>query len=250
MIVTRSEAFTDYLVWIKKGGHWDADVLDVIERRMRSDVDNIKSDGTGRFRPSLIGDTCNRVQLLSNLYTKVPEGNWMAWSGTWLHLAFQAFLLTIWPDRVLIEYPIAPVAGRLGVTGKADWYWFGPAEAGPFSYIAGRHLGDYKTLKSMDQIKDGPLPKHLEQLRYELATKRMTNAYLVYQVRGFGNMATYQLTMEPADHKQANDRLAVLESHRVSGVLPEMLTECRSRKGKFRTCDFADICVREATSGQ
>ena len=250
MIVTRTEAFTDYLGWITNGGHWDDDVLEVISRRMREDANHAKGDGRGRLRPSLIGHPCDRVQILSYHHLRPSTSDWRAWIGTWMHLAFDTYLVTEWPHRLQVEYPVIPAVGALGVTGKADWYWYSTSETSMFRHISGPHLGDYKTIEKISMVEAAPLDKHLEQLGYELFTLGMTTAYLVYQVRGFGTMASYQLTLEPADTDRIAARLERLAVSLDTDSLPGMLDECKARKGLFRSCDFAQECLNHALAGQ
>ena len=124
MIVETSTAFKDYPRWIERGGHFSPEVLEILHHSMRKDAGNTKSSGEGRLRPSLIGDPCDRKQILSFRYSEGSDfnGNWMTWVGTFLHLAFQTYLLDVYPDSVRIEHKIAPRKFRRGVTGKADWY--------------------------------------------------------------------------------------------------------------------------------
>ena len=252
MRITPSDAFTGYRQWIKEGGHYTAETLVQLSKAMRADSGHAKADGTGRWRPSLIGHECDRVQQLSRRFSKEGDnGSWYAWSGTMLHLAFQAYLLDIWADRVRIEVPVKPDrrTRKPGVTGKMDWMWTGEDSFAGMQTILGPHIGDYKTLNSVKQVADGPRAKDVAQLGYELFTLGMDTGYLVYQERGHGGMASFLIEPEPRDFADMRLRLMRLDEAEAKGDLFPMLTECRAMKGLFKTCDFADICVREATRG-
>jgi hypothetical protein len=248
VIMTKTGAFTGYISWIRDGGSWSERTLEIIEHSMSQDANSAKSDGTGRFRPSLIGDPCDRKQLLSYLFadSSAFNGNWYTWSGTWLHLAFQTYLLEKFPDSVRIEHKIAPDRGRTGVTGKADWYWYGPdAEPSFGQLIRGPHLGDYKTATSIERVSESPNAVHVDQLLYEMFTINVRRAYLVYQVRSHGQMVGWELEAEDADLERVSSKLARLQRYADGRVLPDHLTECLSHSGAYTKCDFAERCMEE-----
>lgn len=246
MRLTKTDTFTGYRQWIKNGGHYSQDSLVHLARAMSEDAGNVKSDGSGRWRPSLIGDPCDRVQQLSRRFAKDPEGNWYAWSGTLLHLGFQAYLLDTWPGHISIEVPVlADRSGAPGVTGKMDWCWDGDDGYDGMSPILGPHIGDYKTIVSIKRVAEAPKPEHVEQIGYELFTLGLDVGYLVYQDRTHGAMVSWLLEPSLHDLDRWGERLARLDAKEATGELFPMLTECRALKGAYRTCDFANICLRE-----
>ena len=253
MIVTKDVAFTNYRAWMEDRGHYTDEVLDLLIESMRADVGNAKANGGGRWRPSLIGDPCDRKQVLSHSGERSAfSGNWYTWAGTWLHLGFQAFLLDKWgPDLLSIETTIAPEEEMYGVTGKADWVWHGDTIWDGMTQLVGPHIGDYKTTSSMKKISVAPDPKHVDQLGTEMVTVGIRTAYLVYQYRGHGDMVTWRLEVEAADERAYIDRLERLESHRKADTLPEMLAVCQSMSGStYDRCDFKEACLKHALKGQ
>jgi hypothetical protein len=247
-----SSAFKDYLRWIENGGSFSSEVLEVLHHSMRKDANNVKQDGTGRLRPSLIGDPCDRKQILSfrQYGGSSFNGNWMTWVGTFLHLAFQTYLLDTYPDSIRIEHKVAPHKGHLGVEGKADWYWYGHSENGMMADIHGPHIGDYKSMgkfsgKDFD-VEKAPKQMHVDQLLYEMVTMKVNRGYLVYQTRGFGQMAVWELESEPADVERVEERLARLTKHTEDGTLPGILLPCLSWQGPYKTCNFAEVCMAHA----
>lgn len=252
MIITEDRAFISYKGWVEQGGHWTSESLIHLAKSMRTDAKNDKGDGRGRWRPSLIGDQCDRKQLLSYWHYRDRDGNWMAWSGTMLHLAFQAFLLDMWPKHVTIEVPVKPDRRRRqpGVTGKMDWRWTGENGWSGMQEIIGPHIGDYKTISTLKTVAEGPKPMHVQQLLSEMLTTGIHTAYLVYQERSWGNMRAFRLEAETDDLLAMSGKLERLSKHADQNLLPPMLTECRSMKGAYKTCDFADLCMREERLGQ
>lgn len=253
MKVRDSAVFTDYMEWIEEGHKYPKRVLPPLFVSMRADAGVRKSDGSGRFRPSLIGDRCNRKQLLS--YRGEPQnpdvtaGNWYAWLGTWGHLAFQVYLLTKWHKEMLIEKSVTAGEDGIGVSGTADWFWHGRTVKYDKGTIAGPHYGDYKTIQNIEQVEAGPVRKHVDQVRYELATTGLEIGYLVYQTRPHGQMRTFRLEMEPEDHAKVRARMEILDEHARAGTLPPMLDVCKTFGRTFKSCDFSQVCLaRHAAS--
>lgn len=253
MILTRDNVFHDYRRWINYGGQYSSAVLPHLIKSMRADVNHAKSDGSGRWRPSLIGDGCDRKQALSYLGEKSTfTGNWYAWSGTWLHLAFQTYLLDTYPDQVTIEHIIKPKKrGHLGVTGKADWMWTGGDYRDGMLVIRGPHIGDYKSVASLNNYLTEPKPLHVEQLGYEMMTTGIDVGYLVYQNRAHGDMVTWRLQPEPGDYVAMQRRLAALGVGARAGELPAMLDGCMTQSGPvFKECSFSEACLRREIGTQ
>jgi hypothetical protein len=253
--INTDRAFAGYSQWITSGGHWTEETLVPIIASMRSDSGHAKHDGRGRFRPSLIGDICDRKQVLSYHYESTDSaGNWYAWSGTLLHLGFQTFLLDLLGfDHLTIERPVAPKKGTTGITGKMDWRWDGEDIFLGMTQILGPHIGDYKTCSYAVYkivIDKGPKPMHIEQLGYQMLTAGIHTAYLVYQERSHGPVASFLLELEPSDIQRMEDRLGHLQDAIEKDYLPPMLLECRSKSGAFKTCAFADICLQREVDDQ
>jgi hypothetical protein len=244
--IERTTAFTDYLTWIKNGGNYSAEVLKKLTVSMEADAGHTKHDGTGRFRPSLIGDQCDRKQMLSFLYQNKGEGNWYSYAGTWLHLAFQTFLLDTYKERLRIEYPVAPDKGAIGVTGKCDWYWPGEGISIPdrMTIIDGPHIGDYKGSLDAADLLEKVKEEHIAQLTYQMYTMGVKHGYLVYQGRGHGNMANYHIEMERDDWVPLHAKLERLYGYAEAGEMPPMLEPCRFGSGPFKECRWTDICLR------
>lgn len=244
-VFTKTNAFHDYVTWIKRGGGWSPEVLEIIVHNMELDTAHAKHSGEGRFRPSLIGDPCDRKQLLSYFSEEGSGfyGNWFTWSGTWLHLAFQTYLLETYPDRLRIEHRVVPQEGVPGVTGKADWYWFKSSERTLYGDIAGPHLGDYKTIASLGTIGDAPKPEHVQQLLYEMHVMNLRTAYLVYQTRSFGQMFTWRIDADDHDMDIVGARLQRLQAFVDEEQYPAHLTPCLSHSGPYKDCDWAEQCM-------
>lgn len=248
MIVTETHAFNAYSTWIRGGGAFSHPVLRHLILSMRKDANNAKRSGEGRLRPSLIGDECDRKQVLSYMHADASEfdGNWYTWSGTFLHLAFQTWLLDQFRRRVRIEHQVRPSEGSVGVTGKADWYWFGKPVVLPDGALHAPHIGDYKTATNVNSPKrKTPVLKkeHTEQLLAELYTLGMERGYLVYQDRAHGYVKGYELIATDEDFQRMGDRLDRLNAHTEAGTLPDLLVPCRSHTGPYINCEFSKVCM-------
>jgi hypothetical protein len=243
--ITCDNVFADYRRWINDGGQYSSAVLPRLIKSMKADVDHAKSDGSGRWRPSLMGDGCDRKLTLSFLGEKSTfNGNWMAWSGTWLHLAFQTYLLDTYPAFVSIEHVVKPKARHIGVTGKADWVWNGVDHMDGMNRIRGPHVGDYKSAINLNKVGVEPREAHVKQLGNEMMTLGMDVGYLVYQNRTYGDICTWRLEAEPGDFLEMQQRLAYLGKSSRQGVLPPMLDGCVTQSGPtYKECEFKESCL-------
>lgn len=244
MIIEPSQAFMRYMRWIETGGHYSPEILDILVHSMSKDAGNTKQSGKGRFRPSLIGNPCDRIQLLSYFSETGSDfkGNWFTWIGTWMHLAFQTFLLDEFGSSLRIEHDVVPERGTVGVRGKADWYWYGKGASIGMTDIKGPHIGDYKSAMKIDAYHKAPKPQHVDQLMYEMVTLGVGNAYLVYQTKSFGAMAVWSIELEEEDVRRATERLSRLQGYADGGELPDLLVPCRSMSGPYKSCDWAKQC--------
>jgi hypothetical protein len=192
-----------------------------------------------------MGDTCDRKLMLSFLGDPSSfNGNWYAWSGTWLHLAFQTYLLDTYPDNITIEHVVKPKRRHLGVTGKADWVWTGDDYREGMLVIRGPHIGDFKSANSLNKVLSEPKPEHVKQLGYEMMTLGVDVGYLVYQNRLHGDVVTWRLQPEPGDYLEMQQRLAYLGKSARANELPPMLEGCTTQSGPvFRECNFKEICL-------
>jgi hypothetical protein len=248
LIVTETYAFGGYLPWIRSGGSFSRPVLTSLVHSMRQDAGHNKKSGEGRLRPSLIGDPCDRKQVLSHRYGDGSDfnGNWFTWSGTFLHLAFQTWLLDQWRKRLYIEHKVIPRKGRAGVTGKMDWYWFGAPVSTPDGAINAPHIGDYKTATNLKKRKQPVKQEHMQQLLAEMYTTGLDRAYLVYQDRAYGDVRAFELRATDDDLEMMGNRLGMLQAHVDKGELPDLLTPCKSHSGPYTDCNFARVCMAEA----
>jgi hypothetical protein len=248
VIINQTFAFNGYLPWIRSGGSFSRPVLTSLVHSMRQDAGHSKRSGEGRLRPSLIGDPCDRKQVLSHRYGDGSDfnGNWFTWSGTFLHLAFQTWLLDQWRKRLRIEHKIIPRQGEAGVTGKADWYWFGEPLNTPDGAINAPHIGDYKTATNLKNRKQPVQDAHLQQLLAEMYTTGLDRAYLVYQDRAYGDIKAYELRATDDDLMKMGHRLNMLQAFIDKDDLPDLLTPCKSHSGPYKDCNFARICMKEA----
>lgn len=253
MELTQTTVFAaDYQAFLKKGQPSMRALRKV--QGVQRDAAKAGSGGAGRFRPSLIGQQCDRVQVLSHEgQPSSGVGSWYTWSGTWLHLAFQTFMISKYASKVEIEHAVSGRGRWFGVRGRADWFWHGgslPSEKNR-SAVVGPHVGDYKTVGSLTKVRDAPDPRHVDQLLLEMCVLNVRNAYVVYQDRAHGAMAVWHLEADGDDVERMAQRVGSLRQHTNDATLPPVLDVCRSMKGRmYEYCGHNEACFAELAKGR
>lgn len=220
----------EYNRWLAEGGLVSPDILRKLFRVIRNDTKG-RSDGSGRFRGSLIGGECDRQQALS--YLGAPQSATdlkYAVGGTWSHLRWQAAGLTSgWLTSIETRV-------RLGT-------WFKGTADGIMS--DGR-IFELKTTRStlLGRLNE-PKPMHLDQITLYMAASMRPTAVIVYE--GRDSMATkeFNVTIDWDRYDRIVARTKATKALADKGLLPDMHPDCRPGSVLREYCSFRDHCLHK-----
>lgn len=195
---------------------------------------NTRHNGTGRIRPSNLGQKCARLHTLSWLgYPQVIGDRSLMDDGSqrhyyWQKVGLSAGFLTDIEVKVAIPY--------LGVKGSMDGRMvdgsvFEFKETGPRIYD--------KVMATRQ-----PTHNHLLQVHAYMKALDTKKASLVYEKRSYQvEWHEFRVEWDQAIYEALVDRIAPVVDATVIGELPPMLEECLSLSGHtFTHCRFHDVC--------
>jgi hypothetical protein len=201
-----------------------------------------RKDGSGRFRPSMLGDVCTRRQLLSyhGAEQADPELDLtqLFSEGTWKHYQWQVAGLS---EGFLtdIETPIHQDDGSKW--GQIDGRL---RTGGLFELKAVRNNVWQKVV--LDQRR--PKPNHMLQTVATMLRMQVDHASLVYVDRNTGGWFEFVVTEgDPwyvVTRKELERREEVLYHHVAAETMPSMLPDCSRGTGSvWADCLFRTSCV-------
>lgn len=245
--------------WRASKGQITTEAISKVTDVMKTDFGSgRRSDGKGRFRPSMIGNPCQRAQVLSYLGFPQKESVeiyvQMADAGSWLHYKWQAEGLSAgWLHDVEVQIEIPEWGLRGSVDGlMIDGSIFELKTLGNDKYY-GRRGG--KPVSDWDE----PNPEHIRQVdAYMYATgaqaasivyvNRDSNAFREFRVlRDTERMATL--------HQFVQEMIASIEAEKLPPILPgclrvmkgDILDDCTKAEVAAWTrqhdwCNFHEVC--------
>lgn len=232
-----------FLSPISEGGHsgiFSRDAVDLIYEVMLADLAT-RRDGSGRFRPSMLGDICLRRQMLS--YHGAPQTEpdmalqMLFNEGTWKHYYWQAAGLTVgFLSRV--EVPMF----RDGVKwGQADGV---QPDGSLFELKAVRDTVFRKVV--LDNHK--PKGDHMMQSVAMANNIGADEISLVYTDRNTGGFHEFRFDRDypwfKVAEKELERREEILHHHRDEETMPGMLPDCaRGRGDEYKECRFREACT-------
>ena len=223
--------------WRANGSPITEEALEKIIDLMRRDfLSDFRADGSGRFRPSMLGDTCDRRQMLS--YLGYPKSEWedpkFMESGTWGHYRWQlAGLSAGWLESVEapVSHPLYPMKG------SADGIQID--DNGVFEL---KQTND----KLIAQVRKTEQPKaqHLIQVAGYMQARNIEKASVVYESRGFLNFHEVRVYRT----REVDMKFTLHMEHMMEFVrdrrMPEMLADCRRQVGNdYRNCPWKGVCA-------
>lgn len=229
--------------WNEAGRPITADALARVHQVMLADIGG-RADGSGRIRPSMIGDSCNRKKILSFLGAEAnvfEDGQLdIMEAGTWGHYRWQVRGLS-GGFLTSIEHPAEDPSWL--VKGSAD------------GIIVDGSLFELKTTNSYTYdrvLKEGePTWEHRMQCGAMLKSLGLDRASIVYEDRNFpARWHEFRWTLSEDDAIVFGLKMLRrdIRSSIRSKQLPLMLTECLDMKGaKYEGCQFRYSCP--ATTG-
>lgn len=238
-------AIDGYEKWLANGALFTDAAVARISELMAADARG-RSDATGRFRPSMAGDSCPRRQMLSyrgvrSLPHDMPSMAFMT-NGTWGHYRWQMAGLS---QGFLTEVEV-PLSNSRGVKGSGDGRL---ADDGSLFELktTGRVVYD-QLVKSLHAKTE-----HVMQVTWLLLESDIDWVSIVYEDR---DMPQRRLELRvnvgdtdptyPSIRRAAEKRLTLLHNHAEEGTLPAMLDDCRAMAGnEYRHCIWRKMCPKQ-----
>ena len=220
----------EYQRWLKDfGGTASREAVNRIAQQMRKDSDGRRSSGKGRFRGSLIGDPCDRKQVLSFLgaeqsFTELKY----AVGGSWSHARWQACGLTTgWLTDIEM-----PVNHLRVIRGSAD----GMMDDG--------RIFELKTTRSsvLRNMKE-PKEQALDQVNIYMFTAGVTQACIVYEGREDLSMREFDVELDRDRVYRLMDGTGKLHKIAKSKTLPPMHPKCTAASVMREYCSFQETCL-------
>jgi hypothetical protein len=162
--------------------------------------------------------------------------------GTFMHLKWQALLL----DAGILDRSEVPCTwDQYNLTGTIDG-----AGAVPEEHILStkyEHFGwEFKSINSNGYryvLSNGPKHQHLLQIHaYMLATGWRVWS-LCYENKDTQEWKEYTVFYDDKIAEEVQLELAYLNDCVDTKTLPPILSECRQRKGPYKNCAFAHVCL-------
>jgi hypothetical protein len=217
-----------------------ARVYEVMTKDMRTAH---RSDGTGRIRPSMLGNICPRPMLLS--YEGEPQdresnaSRSIMSAGTWRHYYWQAvglsagFLTAI---EVPVELPGWKLKGNLdGQMANGEVFELKSVNSRRFSQVKG------------DEGPNGysPIDSHVEQVHpYMKATKSEWTS-MVYEDRNYLGFVEVRVHYDGKIMAELSDKVELWADHIRAGTLPPIRPDCLKQTGSvFDQCKWKESCFR------
>lgn len=223
--------------WLADGAVVTPEAVERVTNLIRSDYTNRsrKDDGSGRFRPSMIGDKCDRKQWLSFMgYPSEPPSPTLRTIfdiGTWSHYRWQMWGLS---EGWLADIEV-PVSTDYSVSGSAD----GITDDGA--------VFEFKTTnpRTFAQITKGhenvPLDAHVQQVHAYMDAVNTTRAVILYEEKSFGQFAECEVFYD--------SKIAEVMRHRCESMPhnePTPLPDCMRNTGSaYHDCAFRKSCRPE-----
>lgn len=222
--------------WRESGSPITEEALVTVFEVMEMDsLNNTRTSGANRIRPSLIGDGCHRKHLLSFMGVDKltpQDGSLDVMSaGTWGHYRWQlAGLSAGWLKDIEVQVSYEPWQ----VNGAMD---------GLLSDGSGFELKTVNSFKFNKILKGNePLTEHLMQTHAYMKALDLDYFSIVYENRD--NAAWREFRVKRMEHVDTALEMLMNSLHRhINGrTLPPVLEECRNHTGAYKWCDWRETC--------
>lgn len=235
------------------------DAIETVTEAMKADFGSgRRSDGSGRFRPSMIGNPCQRAQVLS--YLGFPQREsveiyvQMADAGSWLHYKWQAEGLSAgWLTDIEVQVEIPEWGLRGSVDGRCkDGSVFELKTVGNDKYYGRRGT---KPVSEWEQ----PVAEHIRQVDAYMFATGAQAASIVYVNRDSGAFREFRVNRDSdrmaSLHEFVQEMIASIESKKLPVIQPgclrvmkgDVLDDCTKAevaawKRQHDWCDFHEVC--------
>ena len=225
--------------WRENGSVITEEALNrLLEVITKDSLDNSRTSGKGRIRPSLIGDTCERKHLFS--YMGIPQkekedsSQDVMDAGTWGHYRWQlAGLSQGWLKDIEIQLSYEP------------WILRGAMD-GLISDNSGFELKTTNSHKFAEIVKaNTPVLAHLMQTHAYMRALDLSHFSIVYENRNTAVWKEFRIARMPEIDERLDDLMSSLHGHIDNQTLPEMLSGCIKQTGKsYEFCDWSAVCPK------
>lgn len=221
-------------------GQYTQEAIDRVNEVMNADMLTAdRGDGGGRIRPSSIGDTCARKQLLSyHGYRSDPfdrQTAAIAESGTFRHYRWQLLGLSMgWLKDIEVRTEYAPwlLAGSMDGVCIDDSVF-------EFKSVASTKFGRIKAA-------DAPIGTHVMQIYAYMKARGVNRASLIYEDRNFAEFMEFRIHLDQELERELDSIMTGLVEHVEANSLPPIKPACIAASGaEFKECRFKDACFRE-----
>lgn len=245
--------------WRAAGKNITDDAVDTITGVIAADLKSgRRSDGSGRLRPSGIGNPCARAQVFSFLGipqgAKNPEYEEMADAGSWLHYKWQMEGVAAgWLEDV--EVPVS--IPEWGLRGAMD----GLCKDGSVFELKTVGTERYNGLRKAPPVDiwKGPNEEHLRQVYAYMHAVQSEAASIVYVDRDSGAFREFRIEWNQSYFDAMNDTILGITGFIARRELPMIMPGCRAvmdgdadswQKGKFTFCNYKDTCETATWGGK
>lgn len=162
--------------------------------------------------------------------------------GTFMHLKWQALLLDA---GILAEPEVVCEIPEYRLSGTIDGRGVIPGSH-PLSVESENFGWELKSINSRGfshVLNEGPKHEHLLQIHaYMLATDWRIWS-LIYENKDTQQYKEFPIQFDPKLAEEVEFELQYLNEHVDEKKLPPILDECKKRKGAYKKCPFAHVCL-------
>jgi hypothetical protein len=219
-----------------------------------------RSDGSGRFRPSMIGNDCARAQVFSYLGFEQADSReeWkqMADAGSWLHYKWQyEGLAAGWLVETEIQVDIPEWELRGAVDGLCvDDSIFELKTVGTDKFMGRKHTVPVQKWET-------PSREHIRQVHAYMHATQTRAASIVYVDRDSNKFREFRVLWDPVIFEEMNAFVKSMQASVAERKLPPILSGCeqvmleisnpgafdksinRSAAGRrFNFCNYREVC--------
>jgi hypothetical protein len=208
-----------------------------------------RSDGSGRFRPSMIGNDCQRAQVFSYLGFDQAEGKpeWtqMADAGSWLHYKWQyEGLAAGWLVESEIQIEIPEWELRGAVDGLCvDDSVFELKTVGTDKYMGRKHTLPVSKWET-------PMRDHIRQVHAYMHATSTRAASIVYVDRDSNAFREFRVLWDPAIFEEMDSFVKEMQASVKAKVLPPILNGCQQAMEAVRNPGAFDTPVGKTPAGR
>jgi CRISPR/Cas system-associated exonuclease Cas4 (RecB family) len=241
--------------WRKSAQEPSEWAIEAVAHNLLNDVlSGRRSDGSGRFRPSMIGNDCARAQVFSYLGFEQAEGredwNQMAETGSWLHYKWQyEGLAAGW----LVETEIQVEIPEWNLRGAVDGLCVDDSVFELKTMGKDKYMGKQRNLPVSKWEK--PKWDHIRQVHAYMHATETRQASIVYVDRDSNKFREFRVNWDQQLFEEMDAFVKHMQASIRAQQLPPILPSCEAimesgdvkafdarDKMRFNFCNYREIC--------